>query len=112
MPNFEESEINFSGKPCMDIVLAQTSKLKQTLVCVEEGLVLSLFYTDSLIMGYTVQATVYIRIHDTFKILKDPIELSNQRENKFSTFHTPSFPDMIYVGLKQRKKGEVNFLIY
>ena len=57
----------------MDILIVQTSKLKQTLLCVEEGLVLSLFYTDNLIMGFTGEATVHIRIHDKFKVLKDPV---------------------------------------
>lgn len=112
LPNMEESELNFAGKPCMDMLVVQTSKLKQTLVCVEEGLILSLFYTDSLIMGLTGQATVYIRLHDKFKVLQDPVSLSLGRENRFKAFHTSSFPDMVYIGLRQRKKGEVNFLMY
>lgn len=105
-PELEEAEINFPGKPCMYMFFIQHSKIKLTLLCVENDLKISLYYADELINGWTSKSTVAIAKHQVFK------KAEGLTHNDVKVLMSQEFSEMIYIFAKDRPRGESNLFIY
>lgn len=104
-----ERELNFPGKPCMDILVFQPTKLKETLVCLENDLTISLYYIDELIGGWSSLSRVKISKQDVInsrRILK---------VEDVKMMHTKRSPNNLYFFVKTSGDNwglEENFFIY
>lgn len=101
-----ESELNFPGKPCRHMFFIQHSKIKLTLLCVEDDLKISLYYADELISGWTSKSSVSIAKHQIFK---KAVGLTHKDVN---VLVSQEFTELIYIFAKDQPNGKPNMFIY